>query len=105
MRTLDTFRRTSRSNSILSSNSLSLPSGRKSFISTSQSTVPRTLKKHTRSILPPSDSDCARTSSDWRAVQFALTKSVKDRNIPTNSVTDNQYLVGTHHRDNQDLLL
>ena len=105
MRILDTSRRILRSNSNLPSSSSLILSGGKQSISTPQSAVPRTLKKRTRSITPPSDSDRARTSADGRAVQFTLTESVNDRDIPTGSVADYQYLVGTTHRDDQDLLL
>jgi hypothetical protein len=104
-RTLDTSSRILRFHTNRESSLLPSPIGTLSSTSSIPPTASRTSSKRTRSKSPTSDSDRGRTTSDGRAVQFHVTESVNDRDIPTGSVADYQYLVGTHHRDDQDLLL
>jgi len=70
MRTIDAYRRILCSNSNLDSSLIPTCTGGPSSIKTTQSNVPLTLKKRTRSNLPSSDSDRENTTSVGRAVRF-----------------------------------
>ena len=91
-RILDTSSRILRSHTNRESSLLPSPTGSLSSTSSIPPTVSRTSSKRTRSKSPTSDSDRGRTTSDGRAVQFHVTESVNDRDIPTGSVADYQYL-------------